>query len=53
MTEDQIERAVERMIDKADKKFLSGEMTDTEYDMEISIINRWSKEEYKRSKSHR
>lgn len=48
MTEDEIERVVERMIDAADKRLLNGLITQDEYDREIFKIDEWATREYKK-----
>ena len=47
LTEAEIELRVERAIDKLDKKFMQGEITQAEYDREIFIIDKWSEQQYK------
>jgi hypothetical protein len=42
MTEDQIERQVERMMDHLDAQFLSSPMTQEEYDAKVREINAWA-----------
>ena len=46
LTEDQIERRVERAIDALDKRFMNGDIGQLEYDMEIVRIDRWSYQQY-------
>lgn len=48
LTEDQIERKVERMIDALDKSFMNGDMTQEQYDTEMKSIDDWAQEQYKR-----
>ena len=50
MTEDQIERKVERMVDRLDAQFMSDSntMTQEEYDAEIESIDKWAAMEYRR-----
>lgn len=48
LTEDQIERKVERMIDALDKSFMNGELTQDAYDKEMKSIDDWAQEQYKR-----
>jgi hypothetical protein len=48
MTEDQIERQVERMIDHIDRRFLNGWMTQEEYDIAIWEVDRWAEARYRR-----
>lgn len=42
MTEEQIERYVAGRIDRLDRKFLSSDMSQTEYDQAIKAINTWA-----------
>jgi hypothetical protein len=46
MTEDQIERQVERMMDHLDQVFLSSSMTQDEYDTKVKEINVWAENQY-------
>ena len=48
MTEDQIERQVEKMTDRLDKIFMNGEIDQERYDEEIYAIDTWSMNEYRR-----
>jgi hypothetical protein len=50
LTETQIEDIVERQIDKLDDKLLSGKLTQSEYDYEVSIIDKWANQQYEHSK---
>lgn len=45
MTEDQIERAVERRINVADRAFMRGDINQEQYDQLIRDIDAWSKEQ--------
>lgn len=47
MTEDQIERMVERMYDSLDKKYMKGELTEEEYRVECQKINDWAENQTK------
>ena len=49
MTEDQIERRVEKSIDRLDKAFMSDHnvMTQEEYDQEVRFIDNWAQVQYK------
>jgi hypothetical protein len=47
MTEDQIERQVERMMDSLDRQLLSFSITQEEYDTEVKEINAWAEDQYK------
>lgn len=48
MTEEEIERKVEKTIDKLDKRYLSGEITREQYESEMVLISRWAEEQYKK-----
>lgn len=47
MTEDQIERAVERKTDNLDARFMNSKMSQAEYDEEMKEIQRWADHEYR------
>jgi hypothetical protein len=51
MTEDQIETAVSRKIDRLDAQFLNSGMTPTEYDAEMTAIDAWAQRELARSRN--
>jgi hypothetical protein len=42
MTEDQVERAVERMFDALDARLMAGKLSQAEYDAEGMKIARWA-----------
>ena len=46
MTEEQIERIVERKFDDLDTRFLGTDMTQAEYDIETNKIRQWADKEY-------
>lgn len=46
MTEDQIERRVEKMTDHLDRCLMSGAMTQRDYDKNMRELNRWSEAQY-------
>lgn len=46
LTEDQIERHVERMIDRLDVRFVRGALTQAEYDLRMRAIDDWAQREY-------
>lgn len=52
MTEDQVERTVERKVNSLDNRFMrSGStMTQEEYNAEMKAINNWAEKEYKTAK---
>ena len=47
MTEDEIERAAERAIDRLDRQLMRGELTQEQYDREIGIVDSWTIQQYK------
>ncbi len=49
MTEDQIERTVERWTDSIDKRFMAGAMSQAEYDAELLEVTRWAQTQYSAS----
>ena len=46
MTEDQIERHVERRTDTLDARLMAGSLTQAEYDAEQRALNQWAEAEY-------
>lgn len=48
MTEEQIERHVERATDRLDRIFMADNspMAQAEYDREISILDKWAQQQY-------
>lgn len=51
MTENQIEIIVERAIDKLDARLMQNKITQSEYDYEVSIIDKWATQQYEHSKT--
>lgn len=51
MTEDQIERAVERKTDALDAAFLRGSLTQAEYDLECKRIADWAELQYRQRRT--
>jgi hypothetical protein len=47
MTEDQIERSVERKMDSLDARFMNSSMSQAEYDNHVKMINAWAEAEYR------
>ena len=45
MTEDQIERIAERTIDRLDRQFLSGKLTQKQYDEGIAEVDKWANQQ--------
>lgn len=46
LTEDQIERRVSSTIDRIDARFMSGKLTQEEYDDRMRDIHRWAEAQY-------
>lgn len=44
MTEEQIERYVELQIDGIDRRFMSGKLTQAEYNAAIKAVDKWSQD---------
>ena len=42
MTEDQIEREVERRMDALDARLMRGAISQHDYDREVHLLNRWA-----------
>ena len=47
LTEDQIERRAEAAIDRLDRQLMRHEITQEEYDREVSIVDSWAIQQYK------
>lgn len=47
LTEAEIELRVERHMDKLDRKLMRGEITQSEYEREVFILDKWSAQQYK------
>jgi hypothetical protein len=47
MTEEQIERAVERKMDWLDGQYLNSDMTLAEYDAHVARISQWADLQYR------
>ena len=50
MTENQIEIAVERAIDKLDARFMQSKISQADYDYEVLIVDKWAEQQYQYSK---
>ena len=48
MTEDWIERRVERMMDHLDRVYLNGDMMQDDYDKAVRDLDEWSEHEYRK-----
>jgi hypothetical protein len=42
MTEDQIERKVQYATDRLDRRFMTGKLSQAEYDHEIMVLDKWA-----------
>ena len=51
MIENQIEIIVERTIDKLDAQLMQNKISQSEYDYEVSIIDKWATQQYEHSKT--
>lgn len=47
MTEEQIEIAVERRIDRLDSRYMRGEMETAEYEREVRAADAWAQARYR------
>lgn len=53
MTEDQIERAIERRMDKLDYRLIvDNSLTQAQYEREIRLLNHWAQNELSNRKDH-
>lgn len=50
MTEEQIERAVERAFNRLDARLMSHEIDQADYDVGAKEINAWAEREYERAR---
>jgi uncharacterized membrane protein len=48
MNEEQIEARVEKMTDRLDRRFMSGEIDQPEYDRSTREISKWADDQYDR-----
>lgn len=46
LTEDQIERQVERMFDELDRRYVSGEVSTENYRAQSESIDQWARGQY-------
>lgn len=51
LTEDQIERRVERMFDELDRRYVNGGMSTSEYRARTEVIDAWARGQYQRRAS--
>lgn len=47
VTEDHLERIVQRTMNQLDKLLLTNEMTQDEYDQEVRELDQWAREMYR------
>lgn len=50
MTEDQIERRVERIMDSLDARLMSGCLSQSDYDQEVKRLRAWAERQYQESR---
>lgn len=50
LTEEQIERMVERQIDRLDRHLLSNQISQEQYDRDIVALDRWASQQYEYAK---
>jgi hypothetical protein len=48
MTEEQIERRAEHLMDKLDSAYMNGNMTEANYKKEVKAIDKWVNQQMKR-----
>ena len=46
LTEDEIERRVEKMVDHLDRVFMNGDMTQKNYDLAMLNLHDWAERQY-------
>jgi hypothetical protein len=47
MTEDQIERIVDRQMDKLDLQYTKGMLSEDEYNQEVLELDQWANDQYR------
>lgn len=50
MTEDQIERRVEMIMDSLDARLMSGCLSQSDYDQEVKRLRAWEESQYQESR---
>lgn len=50
LTEDQIERRVQWAIDRLDRHLMSNQITQEQYDRDITAIDTWARQQYEHTK---
>jgi hypothetical protein len=53
MSEEQIERLVEKRMDALDRSLMKGTMHQAEYDVEVKRLDRWAQQQYDKPASLR
>jgi hypothetical protein len=48
LTEEQIERRVERLTDRWDSQLMAGHISQKQYDEEMRHVAKWAEQEYRR-----
>ena len=46
LTEDQIERRIEKMVDNIDRRLMAGLMSPKDYDREMRDLREWERSQY-------
>lgn len=46
LTDERVEREVERLVDRADKAFLAGKATQEQYDLWSIALTRWARQQH-------
>lgn len=46
LSEEQIERRIEKATDRLDRQFMNGSITQEEYDAEIKALDEWANEQF-------
>jgi hypothetical protein len=49
MTEDQIERRIERVMDALDARLMDGRLSQADYDWEVKNLETWASQQYRAS----
>ena len=53
MTEDQIERRVEKMVDHLDRLYMSGQIDTKSYNSQMRDLDRWAESQYQWAEAER
>lgn len=46
LSQEQIERKVERSMNSLDARLMAGKLSQAEYDREVSILDKWAQQQY-------